>query len=275
MSKRKLPKIEALQMPKGLQWEESESALARYTPEIQAADSSDISILGQIGETFDGSGVTSRRISAALRSIGERDVNVSINSPGGDFFEGVAIYNMLREHKGKVNVKVLGLAASAASVIAMAGDEVRVAKSGFLMIHNSWAMVIGNRQDLAEVIAVLEPFDAAMAAVYADRTELPVKTIEKMMEAETWLTGEDAVAKGFADSLLSKDEVTATGEPKSGLARARAELQAAMTKAGYSRSKQREILKEFSSGMPGATGDAKPCAGLVEALLSLNHTVKE
>ncbi|TKA83994.1 Clp protease ClpP, partial [Sulfitobacter sp. 15WGC] len=82
--------------------------------------------LGEIGGGDYGDGVTSKRIAGALRSIGERDVRVDINSPGGDFFEGVAIYNMLREHKAKVTVNVLGLAASAASVIAMAGDEIKV-----------------------------------------------------------------------------------------------------------------------------------------------------
>src|SRR5690606_22249784 len=121
MSIRKLPKIEALVPPKCLQWEEPDGALARWSPEIRAADDSGISILGHIGESFDGSGVTARRIAAALRSSGEKDVTVAINSPGGDFFEGVAIYNLLREHKAKVTVKVMGLAASAASVIAMAG----------------------------------------------------------------------------------------------------------------------------------------------------------
>ncbi|MBN0106041.1 Clp protease ClpP, partial [Pseudomonas aeruginosa] len=83
-----------------------------------------------------GEGVTAKRIAGALRAIGgDVDVTVNINSPGGDVFEGLAIYNLLREHKGKVTVRVLGLAASAASFIAMAADEVKIARAGFLMIH--------------------------------------------------------------------------------------------------------------------------------------------
>jgi ATP-dependent protease ClpP protease subunit len=272
MSIRKLPKIEALQLPKGLQWEETESALARWSPEIRAADDSGISILGEIGERFDGSGVTSRRISAALRNIGERDVTVFLNSPGGDFFEGVAIYNMLREHKGRVTVKVLGLAASAASIIAMAGDTVQIGKAAFLMIHNSWALVIGNRQDLAEAIRVLEPFDGAMAAVYADRTGLPVAKIEKMMEAETWMNGEDALAKGFADALLAADEIKDDGtKSASSLLR---RVDSALAKQGISRAERREMLKELT-GTPSAAGVATPSAGLLAALQSLNQSIQE
>ncbi|MFT2622165.1 head maturation protease, ClpP-related, partial [Escherichia coli] len=75
------------------------------------------------------------------------------NSPGGDMFEGLAIYNLLREHEGEVNVKVLGLAASAGSVIAMAGDTVQIARAGFLMIHNAWVVAMGNRNDLRELAA--------------------------------------------------------------------------------------------------------------------------
>lgn len=87
-----------------------------------------------------GEGVTAKRISAALRAIGEQDIVVNLNSPGGDMFEGLAIYNLLRAHSGKVTVNILGIAASAASIIAMAGDEIKMGRGAFLMIHNCWAM---------------------------------------------------------------------------------------------------------------------------------------
>ena len=115
--------------------------------EVRAAgnDANSISIYDSIGENWEGTGVTAKRISAALRAIGDKDVVVNINSPGGDFFEGVAIYNLLREHQGRVTVQVMGLAASAASVIAMAGDEILMGDGSFLMIHNAgpWPSAIG------------------------------------------------------------------------------------------------------------------------------------
>lgn len=257
MSLRKLPKIETIKPPKTLAFEEPATTIDRFHPEVRAAVNTDISVYGRIGDDFSGEGITARRIAAALRSIGEKDVTVSINSPGGDFFEGVAIYNLLREHKAEVNVKVVGLAASAASVIAMAGDNVQVAKSGFLMIHNAWAVVMGNRQDLAEAIEVLEPFDEAMAGVYADRTGLARDKIEQMMSAETWLGGERAVSMGFADALLAADEIKEDKEEKK--ASALRKLDNAMARSGMSRAERRDLLKEFTD-MPSAISDGMPRA---------------
>jgi len=109
---------------RGLRSEMSPRALDKWNPAIQAAvenTSETITIYGVIGEDWYGEGVTVKRIDAALRAIGDREVTVYINSPGGDMFEGIAIYNRLREHKQKVTTKVLGMAASAASVIYLAG----------------------------------------------------------------------------------------------------------------------------------------------------------
>ena len=127
------------------------SAMERWNGGIKAAKSDDnsISVFDVIGADWYGDGVTASRIAAALRAIGGADVTVNINSPGGDMFEGLAIYNLLREYDGKVTVKVLGLAASAASIIAMAGDEVQIGRGAFLMIHNCWVYAMGNRHDLA------------------------------------------------------------------------------------------------------------------------------
>ena len=122
-------------------------------------------------------------------------------------FEGLAIYNLLRDYSGKVTVKVLGLAASAASIIAMAGDEIRIARAGFLNIHNCWVVALGNRQDLLEVASRLEPFDQAMAEIYASRTQSQLSAMQQLMDADTWLNGSAAVEQGFCDDLLKSDEV--------------------------------------------------------------------
>jgi ATP-dependent Clp protease protease subunit len=160
----------------------TEGALDRWNPAVRAASESEpsISIYEVIGEDpWTGGGVTVKRIDAALRAIGNKDVIVNINSPGGDVFEGIAIYNRLREHQGQITVKVLGLAASAASVIAMAGDNVQIGASSFLMIHNAWVLAIGNRHDMREVADFLEPFDRALADVYVARSGQKLETCRR------------------------------------------------------------------------------------------------
>lgn len=188
----------------------TEGALDRFDRRVKAArdDDATISIYDVIGyDPWTDGGVTVKRIDAALRAIGNKDVTVNINSPGGDVFEGIAIFNRLREHQGRVNVKVLGLAASAASIIAMAGDSVEIGASSFLMIHNAWVMAIGNRHDLRETSEFLEPFDRALADVYVARTGQDLAAVQAAMDAETWFNGSQAVELGYADSLLAADEV--------------------------------------------------------------------
>lgn len=186
-------------------------AFDRWQAGIKAKDglgANVITMYDVIGEDFwSGGGVTLKRVDSALRAIGNQDVDVHINSPGGDMFEGIAIYNRLREHPAKVTVRVMGLAASAASIIAMAGDDILIGSASFLMIHDCWVVAIGNRHDMADTAAWLEPFDAAMATVYAGKTGIDLKAVAAMMDKETWLNGADAVAQGFATGLLSADDV--------------------------------------------------------------------
>lgn len=221
-----------------------------------------ITVYDVIGEDFwTGGGVTVNRIDAALRRIGPADVEVHINSPGGDMFEGIAIYNRLQEHPGKITVKVMGLAASAASIIAMAGDEILIGPASFLMIHNCWVLAVGNRHDMAETAAFLEPFDGAMAGVYAARTGLKTEDIAALMDAETWLNGTQAVEKGFATGLLSPDQVTedreATEQARGTNAVRQAEL--GLCKS-MSRSEARNLIAKIK-GTPGAAQDPTPGAG--------------
>lgn len=256
--KRTMPQARQIDRPQGLQWEISPRALERWTPDLMAADKADntISILDPIGQDpWTGEGVTAKRISAALRSIGDKDVVVNLNSPGGDLFEGMAIYNLLRDHKGEVTVRVLGVAASAASIIAMAGDEILIARAGFIMIHDTWVITLGNRHDLREIADTLEPFDAAMADIYAARTGLEAKKIGKMMDAETWIGGAAAVEDGFADALLPADEVKKDANAK-GERVAAYLLDMALAKAGMPRSERRALLQEFKSGTPSAADES-------------------
>lgn len=238
-------------------------ALDRWNMDLRAAADSQedrsISVFDVIGfDWWTGEGVTSKRIAAALRHMGPGPVTVNINSPGGDAFEGMAIYNMLREHDGEVTVKVLGLAASAASIIAMAGDTVQIARAGFLMIHNTWVVASGNRNDLREIAEWLEPFDAALSDIYTARTGLDDKDVAALMDAESWINGSAAIDKGFADSLLPSDQVK-QGEGKANAAAVR-RLEAALRASGMPKSEAVRLISEIksSAGDPAGSGAGDP-----------------
>ncbi|EKH6499146.1 Clp protease ClpP, partial [Providencia rettgeri] len=228
-------------------------ALDKWNSGIRAASfDNTISVLDVIGEDYLGEGVTAKRISGALRAIGNNDVVVNINSPGGDMFEGLAIYNLLRAHSGKVTVNILGIAASAASIIAMAGDEIQMGRGAFLMIHNCWSIGVGNRHDFAKLAADLEPFDKSMADIYVARSGQSESVVSKMMDDETYIASSDAIAKGFADGLLAADEINDGDESPQAAIR---KLDAALAKAEMPRSERRKLISALTGSMPGATSD--------------------
>lgn len=263
MSLLQLPEIRADHRLGAAQFDVRPDALERWQPEVRAADGGEasISIYDSIGANWDGSGVTAKMVSAVLRNIGAKDVTVNVNSPGGDFFEGVAIYNLLREHKAKVTVRVMGLAASAASVIAMAGDEILMGDGAFLMIHNAWAVAIGNRHDMADAAQRLAPFDAAMAGVYASRSGISEAEAAALMDKETWIGATQAVEDGFATGLIDRADITHNAKA-SGNKKLLAMVEASMAKAGHSRSVRRDTLKSLFNGMPSAAEqNAMPSAG--------------
>lgn len=242
----------------------SPRALEKWNPAIKAAvenTSDTITIYGVIGEDWFGEGVTLKRIDAALRSIGDKPVDVYINSPGGDMFEGIAIYNRLREHSQPVTTKVLGLAASAASVIYLAGAQRQVASSAFLMIHNCWTWLAGNRHYLRDVADDLEEFDAAMADLYAETSAQPVEDMAELMDDETFIRGKRAVELGLATSLLTADEVVEREDPETKQASALKAMDQALAKAGMSRTERRELFATFKPSTPRAAGGDTHNAG--------------
>lgn len=272
MSLRTLPEIKAFERPSGLQFETPAEIVARWAPGVRAAaddDETTISIYEVIGQDpWTGGGMTAKRMAGILRSVGDKDVTVNINSPGGDLFEGIAIYNQLRAHKGKVTIRVMALAASAASVIAMAGDRIEIARAAFFMVHNCWVLAIGNRHDLAEIAAWLEPFDAAMVDVYAARTGLDAKAVAKLMDDETWIGGAAAVEKGFADDFLPADQVKEDEKTKAEAAPIMAlrRVDSILASHGLSRTERRSLLADLKSGKPGAAAPATHDAGDLSAV---------
>lgn len=254
-------------------------AFDRWNPAIKASDENDntIGIYDPIGyDYWDDSGVTAKRISAALRSLDGADVVVNINSPGGDVFEGLAIYNLLREYKGHVTVRVLGVAASAASFIAMAADEIQIARAGFFMIHNAWTGVWGDRNDLRETAEFLEQIDGTIADIYHVRSGLSMDELKADMDKERWINGRDAIDSGFADAFLPSDVVVEDTKnfTKEKVAAHKADI--LLAKAGMSRSSRRELIQDLK-GTPGATNQATPSASndVLESVLQSMRNATE
>lgn len=275
MSLRKLPSPQALERPASYSWDAPPGALTAWSEKPLAAEADDpntISIYSIIGQDpWTGEGFTAKRMAAALRGIGKNAVTVNINSPGGDMFEGLAIYNLLREHPAKVTVKVMGVAASAASVIAMAGDDVLMGTGSVLMIHNAWGLVIGNRHDFADAADVFSTYDKSMAAIYAARTGMSEDEILAMLDGPsrssdgTYMTAAEAIEKGFADGEFEgtqQAQAIEAAQPRAG-----SMVDAILAQHGVPRVERRRLLREIA-GTQDAAGAATQDAGALTAGLS-------
>lgn len=240
-------------MPK--MFELNPRALELWNPSLQAADSGDeatISLTGIVGDEWPydeyARPFTLSRVDAALRSIGDKRVTVYINSPGGSMFEGIAIMNRLNQHKAGVTVKVMGLAGSAASVVAMAGDRREIGKTAFLFLHNCWTVLAGNRHELRSVSDTLEEFDNSMRDLYAEKSGKTPEEADEWMNADTYFSGKSAVEVGLMTALLDESEVTISASAQADLPAAR-RIEAALIKTGMPRSERRKLIAEFKAGV--------------------------
>ena len=148
------------------------------------------------------------QVESALQNANHQPVTVEIASNGGDVFAGSEIYSLLKGYDNDVTVNIVGLAASAASVIAMAGDTVKIAPTAQIMIHKAWTDSQGNADDLEHQANVLGTIDQSIANAYVNKTGMDQDELLQMMSNETWLTAKDAVDKGFADEIMFEDEQT-------------------------------------------------------------------
>lgn len=130
------------------------------------------------------------------------NLTVWLNSPGGDVFAASQIYSMLKNHKGKVTVKIDGIAASAASVVAMAGEETLISPTGMLMCHNPMTCAMGNKADMEKAIALLDEVKESIINAYAEKSHLSRNKIARLMDEETWMNAEKALQLGFVDGIL-------------------------------------------------------------------------
>lgn len=255
-------KINFSKKPKGVSAYVPANVLEKWNPKLkiksEVKSENIIEMFDVIGYDYWEDGITASMVTSRLKEIGEENpVTILINSGGGDMFEGIAIYNLLKEHKGEVTVKVVGLAASAASIIAMAGDVRRIDPSSFIMIHNAWVRAQGDRNDFIGVSEYLAPFDAAMAKVYQDKTGLELDEIVDYMNSETWFNGEEAIEKGLATDLMTEEVIEE--DDNEALAAIR-QVEATLRNAGFSRTKTKALVKELKNSKPSATDEDKPSA---------------
>ena len=135
------------------------------------------------------------------------DVIIRLNSGGGDVFEGIEIYNYLKNLENKIIIEVTALAASAASIIAMAGDEIKMCTGSTMMIHEASTIAFGTKSDIQKVLNSLETIDESIVSIYAERTNTDIETVKGWVEEETWFTADEAIEVGLADGKREKEKV--------------------------------------------------------------------
>lgn len=173
----------------------------------------EVFIYEDIGDGWMG-GISAKVFADQLNALGRLDeINVRINSAGGAVFDGIAIHNTLLKNPATVIVDVDGLAASIASIIAMAGDEVYMSSNAMMMIHDPWIVAGGSADELREQADLLDKVRGQLLATYVSRSNADEQAVSDMMTAETWMTADEALAAGFIDSVTDEMKVAAYVDP--------------------------------------------------------------
>lgn len=175
----------------------------RFSVTAKANKTAEILLYDQIGESFWGGGTSAKQFAEQLKAIEKVDsITLRINSPGGDVFEGAAMYDLIAQSSIPVDVVVDGLAASAAFTVAMAGRSISIGEAGMMMTHNARGMTFGTASDMKSTADLLDKISNQMAELYAKRSGMAVADVKALMDAETWMTPDECVAKGFASKII-------------------------------------------------------------------------
>ncbi len=177
-----------------------------FTVRNKSVTQAEIMLYGAIGESYFEDSISAKRFSEELSKLPAtvNEIHLRINSPGGDVFDGVTIYNRLKQHKAKVTVYIDGLAASIASIIALAGDDIIMGEGALYMVHLPWTMALGNRNDLDNVVNRLMDIEEQMVGIYSRRSGIDRGEIKAMLEKETWLDSEQALKLGFVTAKMEE-----------------------------------------------------------------------
>ena len=177
----------------------------------RATRRAEIYIYGAIGDDWFGEGISAKRFRRELKDLGDpKSIDLHIDSFGGSVFDARTIYTLLTEHKAKIDVSIDGTAASAASFIAMAGDSIKIAEGGFFMIHEASGFTYGDAAKHEKTASLLRTVNGTILNTYASRTKLEEQKLADWMAEETWFTGSEAVAAGFADEVIADKRVAAS-----------------------------------------------------------------
>ncbi|WP_276687666.1 head maturation protease, ClpP-related [Ruminococcus callidus] len=224
---------------------------------IQNEDTSETELLfnGPISEdTWWGDEVTPALFRDELAKV-SGNLTVWLNSPGGDVFAASQIYSMLKSHKGKVTVKIDGIAASAASVVAMAGDETLIAPTALMMIHDPNTCAMGNKADMEKAIILLDEVKESIINAYETKSHLSRNKIAKLMSDETWLNAKKAHEMGFVDGILFADNKKSVPEKENEPDEEEPEKEDSLTAMTYSKSKNLSaFLSKVSASAESVTG---------------------
>lgn len=241
---------------------------------INKADKAEIWIYEQIGEDFwSGGGVTAKGFQKELAGIKAGQIDLHINSPGGEVFDGITIYNLIKQHPANVTTYIDGIAASIASVIALAGDKVIMAENALYMMHNPYGSCCGNADELRQMADVLDKVSGSISMAYSGKTGKPDDEIKALMDAETWLSADEAQEMGFCDEIAEQMDMAACAKFVPLMVKAKfkhipenlagdkiapdneRDLECVLRDAGYTRKMAKSII---ACGFKGVLRDAEP-----------------
>jgi len=181
-----------------------------YEMKNKTEKKAEIWIYEMIGEDFwSGDGITAKDFQKELAEIKASEIDLHINSPGGDVFDGNTIYNLLKSHSAKITTYIDGLAASIASVIALAGEKVYMAENALFMVHNPWGVAMGQASDMRKMADTLDKVRDSMTTIYVTKTGKENKEINSLLEDETWMNADEALEAGFVDEISGKMDMAA------------------------------------------------------------------
>jgi len=226
------------------------------------SDKAEIWIYEMIGEDFwSGGGVTAKDFQKELSAIKAPAIDLHINSPGGEVFEGIAIYNLIKQHPAEVTTYIDGLAASIASVVALAGDTIYMAENALFMVHNPWGCECGDSADMRKMADRLDVIRDSIAKAYISKTDKTEDEINALIDEETWMDADEALELGFIDEVTEKMDMAACAKfvpimAKAGFKHvptfAAKDAEKALRDAGFSRKEAKKILSKGLDGLRDA-----------------------
>jgi ATP-dependent Clp endopeptidase proteolytic subunit ClpP len=177
-----------------------------YNIKNEAGGTADVYIFDEIGMW----GITAQSFITDIKDLDKTPINLHINSLGGDVFDGMAIYNVLKKRTARTTVYIEGIAASIATIIALGGDEVIMSENSLFMIHNAWSGAMGEADDMRKAADLLDKIGGELKGIYMKKVNLSVEALTDMMDKETWLSAEEALAHGFITSISDAIKVAAS-----------------------------------------------------------------